>query len=81
MNLLRTELRKILPYRTFWIILAVYALLMLLILYTSSSVQINGKALGNETYQFPALWMRLTYVAHFFNLLLGILVIVLVTDE
>jgi len=81
MNLLRTEFRKIFPYRTFWVILAVYVLLLVLILYSSTSVEINGKALGNETYQFPALWMRLTYVAHFFNLLLGILVIVLVTDE
>jgi ABC-2 type transport system permease protein len=81
MNLLRTEFRKIFPYRTFWIILAVYVLLLLLILYTSSSIQINNKALGDETFQFPGLWMRLTYVAHFFNLLLGILVIVLITDE
>lgn len=81
MNLLRTEFRKILPYRTFWVIIAIYALLMLLILYSSSSVHINGKELGSETYQFPGLWMRITYVAHFFNLLLGILLIVLVTDE
>ncbi len=81
MNLLRTEFRKILPYRTFWIILAIFVLLMVLILYTSSSIEVNGKSLGDETYQFPELWMRLTYVAHFFNLLLGILVIVLVTDE
>jgi ABC-2 type transport system permease protein len=81
MNLLRTEFRKIFPYRTFWVILGIYVLLMLLILYSSTSVEINGKALGNETYQFPALWMRLAYVAHFFNLLLGILIIVLVTDE
>lgn len=81
MNLLRTEFRKIFPYRTFWVILATYVLLMVLILYTSTSVEINGKALGNETYQFPGVWMRLTYVAHFFNLLLGILIIVLITDE
>lgn len=81
MNLLRTEFRKILPYRTFWIILGIYVLLMVLILYTSTNVQINGQSMGNETFQFPELWMRLSYVAHFFNLLLGILVIVLVTDE
>lgn len=81
MNLLRTEFRKTAPYRTFWVILGIYVLLMLLILYSSTNVEINGKTLGNETYQFPGLWMRLTYIAHFFNLLLGILVIVLVTDE
>lgn len=81
MNLLRTEFRKIFPYRTFWVILAIYAVLMVLLLYGSTSMQINGKMLGDETFQFPGLWMRLTYVAHFFNLLLGILIIVLVTDE
>lgn len=59
MNLLRTEFRKILPYRTFWFIMGIYVLLMVLILYTSTSVEINGQALGNETYQFPELWMRL----------------------
>lgn len=81
MSLLRTELRKILPYRTFWIIVAIYVLLMLLIVHASSSVVINGNTLGSSTYQFPEIWNRLTYIASFFNLLLGILVIVLVTDE
>ncbi|WP_162427118.1 ABC transporter permease subunit [Pontibacter pudoricolor] len=81
MNLLRTEFRKISPYRTFWTILAIYAVLIVLLLYGSMSMEVNGKSLGNETFQFPQLWMRLTYVAHFFNLLLGILVIVLITDE
>lgn len=81
MNLLRTELRKIFPYRTFWAITGMYVLLLLLIVYASSSVVINGQALGAPTYQFPEIWSRLTYIASFFNLLLGILIIVLVTDE
>jgi ABC-2 type transport system permease protein len=81
MNLLRTELRKIFPYRTFWIIVAIYLLLLLLIVYASSSIVINGSPLGPNTYKFPEIWNRLTYIASFFNLLLGILVIVLVTDE
>lgn len=81
MNLLRTELRKIFPYRTFWIIIAIYVILLLLIVYASSNVVINGKSLGAPTYQFPEIWNRLTYIASFFNLLLGILIIVLVTDE
>lgn len=81
MNLLRTELRKVSPYRTFWIIIAIYVLLLFLIVYASSNVVINGQALGSPTYQFPEIWNRLAYIASFFNLLLGILVIVLVTDE
>ncbi len=81
MNLLRIEFRKIFPYRTFWVILGIYALLMVLIVYASSNITINGQSLGRATYQFPAIWQRLTFIASYFNLLLGILMIVLVTDE
>ncbi|MDX5482340.1 MAG: ABC transporter permease [Hymenobacteraceae bacterium] len=81
MNLLRIELHKILPYRTVWVILAIFAVLMLLILYASSNVTINGRELGPEMYRLPAFWQRLTYIASFFNLLFGVLLIVLVSDE
>lgn len=81
MNLIRTELRKILPYLTFWTIMAIYILLQLLLLFFSRNMMISGQSLGNAMFEFPGLWMRITYVASFFNLLLGILVIVLVTDE
>ncbi|WP_018479649.1 ABC transporter permease [Pontibacter roseus] len=81
MNLLRTEFRKIFPYRTFWGILAIYMLLLLLVLYISRNVMLGGQSMGASMYQFPGLWERFTYIAYFFNLLLGILVIVLITDE
>ncbi len=81
MNLLRIELHKILPYRTAWAILAIFVTLFLLILYASSKVTINGQELGENMYKLPELWQRLTYIASFFNLLFGILLIVLVTDE
>lgn len=81
MNLLRIELHKILPYRTVWFILAIYAALMLLILYSSSHVTINGQEMGSDMYKLPGFWQTLTYTASFFNLLFGILIIVLVTDE
>lgn len=81
MNLLRIELKKIVPYYTFWIILAVYAGLLVLVMMATSNISINGGQLGTQVYQLPKLWQLLTYIASFFNLLLGILVIVLVTDE
>jgi ABC-2 type transport system permease protein len=81
MNLLRTEFRKIFPYRTFWVILGIYVLLLVLLVYVSRSVMISGQSLGASIYEFPGIWGRFTYIAYFFNLLLGILVIVLVTDE
>jgi ABC-2 type transport system permease protein len=80
-RLLTTELRKLLPYRTFWIILLLYAALLVLFLYSSSAVEINGQKFGADFYRFPGIWLRLTYIASYFNLLLGILMITLVTDE
>lgn len=80
-SLLTTELRKLLPYRTFWIILVLYAALLVLFTYASSSIQINGQKFGEEIYRFPGIWARLTYIASYFNLLLGILLITLITDE
>ena len=81
MNLLRIELYKILPYRTVWIILAAFVILLILFLNASSQVVINGQQLGDSMYTFPALWPRLAYIASFFNLLFSILIIMLVTDE
>jgi ABC-2 type transport system permease protein len=81
MPLLQTELRKVLPYRTFWVILGVFVGLLLLIFYGSSSITINDRQLGSAPFLFPGVWMNLTYMASFFNLLLGILVVILVTDE
>ncbi len=81
MKLLRIELHKILYCRTAWVILALFAGLLVLILYSSSHVTINGEQMGYELYKLPSFWRTLTYTASFFNLLFGILVIVLVTDE
>ncbi|MHA6248857.1 ABC transporter permease [Pontibacter sp. CAU 1760] len=81
MNLIRIELHKLLPYRTTWIILGTFVGLLVLVLNFSSNVTINGRALGDEMYALPAFWQRLTYIASFFHLLFGVLVIVLVTDE
>jgi ABC-2 type transport system permease protein len=79
--LLQTELRKVLPYRTFWAILLVFGGLLLLIFYSSSNIMVNNQRLGGDTFQFPGIWGKLTYIASYFNLLLGILLVILVTDE
>lgn len=70
-----------LPYRTFWVILGVYALLISLFIYSSQGFTINNSQLGTTLYQFPELWSRLAYVGNIFNLLLGILIIILISDE
>ncbi|HSI90146.1 MAG TPA: ABC transporter permease subunit [Adhaeribacter sp.] len=81
LSLLRTELRKIFPYRTFWVIISIFVLLLFFIVRGGSSITINGQQAGPSLYSFPEIWQRLTYIASYFNLLLGILVIILVTDE
>ncbi|UOQ68193.1 ABC transporter permease [Hymenobacter volaticus] len=45
------------------------------------SVVLNGQQVGATLYTFPGLWQKLAYVASFFNLLLGILLVILITDE
>jgi len=79
--LLRAELRKILPYRTVWVILLLYAVLLGLFVSAGGSVTLNGQQLGQSLYVFPQLWEKLTYVASYFTMLLGILLIILITDE
>lgn len=79
--LFRAELRKLLPYRTVWILLVLYAVLLAGFVGMSSGTVINGQALGNSLYAFPGVWGKLTYVASYFNLLLGILLIILIADE
>ncbi|SHK48179.1 hypothetical protein [Hymenobacter psychrotolerans] len=79
--LFRPELRKILPYRTVWIILLAYAVLLMLFVGAGGNVTLNGQQLGQSLYVFPALWSKLAYVASYFTMLLGVLLIILITDE
>lgn len=81
MNLLRLELKKILPYRSFWIILGTYAVLIFLFVYSSQRMDINNSKLGSTLFQFPDIWNNLTYIGNIFNILLGVLIIVLISDE
>lgn len=77
----RAELRKILPYRTVWIILALFVVLLALFVSAGGNVVLNGQQVGATLYTFPGLWQKLAYVASYFNLLLGILLVILITDE
>lgn len=79
--LVRAELRKILPYRTVWIILLLFVVLLALFVSAGGNVVLNGQQVGATLYTFPGLWQKLAYVASYFNLLLGILLVILITDE
>ncbi|MGV3539766.1 MAG: ABC transporter permease [Rufibacter sp.] len=78
---LRIELRKILPYPTFWVILVLQLILLYLFFYVRGHATINGQTPGAGLYQFPQVWQHLAYVSSYLNLIPGILVLILVTDE
>jgi ABC-type transport system involved in multi-copper enzyme maturation permease subunit len=77
----RTELRKLLPYRTAWIILLVYTGLLAATVAGAGGMTVNGSKLGQALYALPGLWTNLTYLASYFTLLPAFLLIMLITDE
>lgn len=50
-------------------------------MYSGSYIKLNNQAVGTSMYQFPKIWEIITYIASYFNLLLGMLLITLITDE
>jgi ABC-2 type transport system permease protein len=83
-KLIKIELKKIFSYKIFLVFTALYVILLPLI-FTSVgklSISVNAKeAAAKALYNFPNLWHNLTYYASFFNLLLYLLIIILVTNE
>jgi ABC-type transport system involved in multi-copper enzyme maturation permease subunit len=92
-KLLTIELRKILPYRMFWIMAGIYVLSMLFIFYGFPSLidyfslrsqTEEIKLLKNFIYNFPDIWQNLTWVSSlrfFIKVMLGIIMVVLITNE
>jgi ABC-2 type transport system permease protein len=84
MRLLNTELRKILSYPTFLVFGILYGLLVLGIFCSIPAIKLPGPAMMfslKSYYTFPDIWHTLTYLAGWFNLLLGVLVVILITNE
>lgn len=88
MNLLKIELKKIIPYKTFWACIILYAIFFVFLFTSVGSFKFNINqnertqelAMG-LVYNFPNLWHNITYFAGWFNILLYLLVILLVTNE
>lgn len=90
-RLLKIDLAKLVSYRTFWILLGIYFVVMGAI--TMSGMEAlkwlaeKGAQFGEvdimkvPLYHFPDIWQNLTYVAQYFRLLLGILIIISITNE
>ena len=84
MKLLSIELNKIKTYPTFWAFVAIYVVMVLLVFSFFPYFKFNGPlSMINlkPYYTFPDIWHMLTCLAGIFNLMLGVLVIVLITNE
>lgn len=82
-KLLEIELRKLIPYRFFWVAVLAYALLMpgLFISLYRFNIQIKTFTLGFNFYNFPEVWHNSAFIAGWFNILLYFFVLQLVTNE
>jgi ABC-2 type transport system permease protein len=83
-KLINIELKKIFSYKTFWVFSALYVILLPLLFTSVGNINfnVNAKTMALKMlYNFPNLWHNLTYFASWFNILLYLLVILLVTNE
>lgn len=84
-KLLSIELKKVLPYTTAWVFSILYICMVALVFCALPSIHLQSGtgtlSLSKSFFTFPDIWHTLTYIAGFFNLLLGILIIVLITNE
>ena len=81
-RLLKIELKKIIPYRTFLVLMGLYLFLLLFVTSGIGSFTINSVNLANfSLYSFPKVWHNITFVASFFNIILAIMVIIFIANE
>lgn len=76
---------KVKKYRTFWVILGMFTLFLLLwnvfIYNVRLSVGKTGVGLLDQQYGFPNVWANITYYASYFIFFISILIIILVSNE
>lgn len=93
MKLLQIELRKILPYKMFWVMCGIYLLALLFFswglpslidYFTMKSDVPEIKLITKFLYNFPDIWQNLSWAASlrfFIKIFIGIIMIILVTNE
>jgi len=85
-RLIIVEIHKLLKYKTFWIFFAGYALLFFLAAFVFSSIANNFPAnqsgiTAPQILTFPYAWHTFSWLGGWFYLLLGLLIILLLTNE
>lgn len=82
LNLLSIEYKKLIPYPTFWIIFGLFFLFTPVVFYGVGQIKFDVFPIDFETiYNFPNVWNNITYIASWFNLLIGMLLVILVCNE
>ncbi len=82
LDLLKIEYKKIIPYKTFWVIFGLVFVLTPLVFYGVGQIKIENFPIDFTTvYRFPYVWNNITYIASWFNLLIGMLIVILVCNE
>ncbi|MEZ4775420.1 MAG: ABC transporter permease subunit [Bacteroidia bacterium] len=86
-RLLQIEFRKSLKSRTFWILVGLFCVFLLLAVMAFQSIkptEINGQSTEDIEfgfYSFPMVWHTVGYLAGYMGLFLAILVIINITNE
>lgn len=92
LHLLKIDLKKLTNYRTFWVVCGIYFISltfltasgMEVLKYIASKVEDFGGVINIRRvplYHFPDVWQNLIWVAGFFKFILGVMVIISVTNE
>ncbi len=92
LHLLQVDLKKLTSYRTFWVVCGLYFLTLAFV--TASGMEVlkwltsKGAEFGASLninriplYHFPDVWQNLLYISGFFKIVLGIMVVISVTNE
>src|SRR6202008_1787302 len=91
-ELLKIDLKKMVNYRTFWVVCGLYFLTLAFV--TASGMEIlkwlasKGAEFGADIninriplYHFPDVWQNLLYISGFFKIVIGIMTVISITNE
>jgi ABC-type transport system involved in multi-copper enzyme maturation permease subunit len=82
LNLLHIEYKKLIPYSTFWVIFGFFFIFIPIVFYGVGQIKIDILPIDFATlYKFPNVWNNITYIASWFNLFVGMLMVILVCNE
>ena len=81
-KLLDIEIIKTLGYPAFKAVIGIHAVLFLIVAVFASGINIDFQGITlDKLFQFPHVWSMFAWISSWFNLLLGIVAIILITNE